>query len=199
MKIKYILTACLILVSIISNGQNFKSLNEIKRNDTIPSGQAIIYGNFIQRLGFSSGGYPQDIRIINVDTQEIFAFRVKPTFKSAKENMFCYSLNAGTYAVLNYWWTQSKWYGGKMFTEPIFKGIDATENLAKRINTGRINPNELERFIFTVEGNSINYLGTWHFNTGLVSFTDDKDQFDNLLKGSYKRLDFSSAATILPD
>lgn len=92
--------------------QSMKSLNIISANDTVPEGQAVIYGNFIQRLGFSSGGFPQDIRIINLESNEISTFRVKPIFKTAKENSFCYLIEPGEYAILNYWWTESKWYGG---------------------------------------------------------------------------------------
>ena len=157
------------------------------------------YGNFIQRLGFSSGGFPQDIRLINTETKEIFTFRVKPTYKSAKENTFCYILKPGKYAIYNYWWTQSKWYGGKTFTEPIFKNIDNTNNLQAKINSGEIKDKDLLQYTFTVGENSINYLGTWHFDKGLVSFTDDKQNFDIKIAGRFKKLDLSKAETVLPN
>jgi hypothetical protein len=175
------------------------TLAELGNNESIPSGYAVIYGNFIQRLGFSSGGFPQDIRLINIETKEVLAFRVKPTFKSAKENTFCYVIKPGTYAILNYWWTQSKWYGGKMYTEPIFKGIDATDNLEQKLNSGQIKQEELVQFKFTIVENSLNYLGTWHFDKGLVSFTDDKIPFDSTLKDVYNKLDFSTAKIMLPN
>ncbi|WP_313157220.1 hypothetical protein [Sphingobacterium multivorum] len=38
------------------NAQDLKHLNDVASNDGIPHGKAIIYGNLIQRLGFSSGG-----------------------------------------------------------------------------------------------------------------------------------------------
>jgi len=123
---------------------------------------------------------------------------VKPTFKSAKENTFVYFIKPGNYAILNYWWTQSKWYGGKMFTEPIFKEIDATNNSKQKSNSGQLNTNNLEQFTFTVTENSLNYLGTWHFDKEEVSFTDDKTQFDSLMKSKYKKLDFSIGKLVLP-
>jgi len=196
---KYIATTISIFLAMFATGQNFKTLGEVGSGDTISTGQAIIYGNFIQRLGFSSGGFPQDIRIINLDTKEVTTFRVKPTFKSAKENTFIYFIKPGNYAILNYWWAQSKWYGGKMFTEPIFKGTDATGDLEKKIKSGQTNQDELVQFTFDIIENSLNYLGTWHFDKGLVSFTDDKIQFDNLVKSKYKKLDFSLAKTVLPN
>jgi hypothetical protein len=196
---KYTLTTILIFISIFTSGQNVTALAELGNNESIPSGYAVIYGNFIQRLGFSSGGFPQDIRLINTETKEILDFRVKPTFKSAKENVFCYAIKPGSYAILNYWWTQSKWYGGKMYTEPIFKGIDATDNLEQKLKSGQIKQEELIQFKFTINDNSLNYLGTWHFDKGLVSFTDDKIAFDSIIKDIYLKLDFSIANIILPN
>jgi hypothetical protein len=186
-------------MSSIANAQELKSLNEVRREDSLNNGQTIIYGNFIQRLGFTSGGFPQDIRLIDINTNEVVSFRVKPTFKSAKENAFIYFIKPGNYAILNYWWTQSKWYGGKMFTEQIFKNVDASEGLDEKIKAGEINLNELKKFTFTIQPNSINYLGTWHFDKGLVSFTDDKTKHDNLVKTKYTNLDFTIAKTVLPN
>ena len=195
---KHSLTIILIFLTMFAKGQNFTKLEEVSSGDTINNGKGIIYGNFIQRLGFSSGGFPQDIRLINLDTKEVLTFRVKPTFKSSKENTFVYYIKPGNYAILNYWWTQSKWYGGKMFTELIFKNIDATDNFENKISSGQINIDNLEQFTFSISENSLNYLGTWHFDKGLVSFSNDKTEFDNLLKNKYKKLDFSTAMTVIP-
>lgn len=184
---------------MFAKGQKFKTLDEVNSRDTIQTGQAVIYGNFIQRLGFSSGGFPQDIRLINTDTKEVVTFTVKPTFKSAKENTFIYFIKPGNYAILSYCWTQSKWYGGKMYTEPIFKDIDTTDDLEQNIKTGKIKVEELKQFTFTITENSLNYLGTWHFDKRLVSFTEDKIQFDNLIQSKFKKIDFSTAKLNLPN
>lgn len=61
-------------------GSKMKTAPRVKKSVTHAINDAIIYGNFIQRLGFTSGGFPQDIRLENVDTKEIYRFRVKPTF-----------------------------------------------------------------------------------------------------------------------
>ncbi|WP_218565432.1 hypothetical protein [Sphingobacterium multivorum] len=68
---KRIITVILVFLSIHINAQNLKHLTDIASDDGIPKGKAIIYGNFIQRLGFSSGGFPQDIRLINTETKEV--------------------------------------------------------------------------------------------------------------------------------
>lgn len=86
-----------------------------------------------------------------------------------------------------------------MFTEPIFKGIDATDNFESKINSGQIKTEDLEQFTFTVTRNSLNYLGTWHFDKGLVSFTDDKAEFDKVVKHKYTKLNFSTANLVLPN
>jgi hypothetical protein len=191
---KYLSTIFTLFIIFSIQAQHIQALEELSGRDVVPADYAVFYGNFIQRLGFSSGGFPQDIRLLNLETKEVFAFRVKPTFKSAKENTFIYVIKPGTYAILNYWWTQSKWYGGKMFTEPIFKGIDATNESALKQKTR----GELIPFIFSLSANSLNYLGTWHFDTGLVSFTDDKVVMDTDMKKSYPKLDFSVAQIVLP-
>jgi hypothetical protein len=48
-------------------GQSMLNLKELGINETVPIEQAVIDRNFIQRLGFSSGGFPQDIKIINIE------------------------------------------------------------------------------------------------------------------------------------
>ncbi|SKB96112.1 hypothetical protein SAMN05660841_03313 [Sphingobacterium nematocida] len=83
---KHITLILLLFASTLTNAQTIKHLSDVGSKDAVANGQAIIYGNFIQRLGFASGGFAQDIRLINIDTKEVFAFRVKPTFKSSKEN-----------------------------------------------------------------------------------------------------------------
>ena len=136
---------------------------------------------------------------MNVETKEVFSFRVKPTFKSAKENDFIYFLAPGKYIILNYWWTQSKWYGGTMFTETIYKDIDATVKLEKKIKSGELQEEDFVQFSFTISENTINYLGTWHFDKGLVSFTDEKTKLDNKISDKFKKNDFSTGKTVIPN
>lgn len=105
---KYLAAIILASLTMILHAQNFKALNRVNQRASLQEGKSIIYGNFVQRLGFSSGGFPQEIRLINRDTKEVVSFRVKSTFKSAKENTFIYFIEPGNYAILNYCWTQSK-------------------------------------------------------------------------------------------
>lgn len=195
---KYITLLFLVFTALITQGQNITRLKSFKKGDKIADGQAVILGTFIQRLGFSSGGFPQDIRLLNIDTDEIFAFRVKSTFKSSKADNFIFHIKPGNYAILNYFWTQSKWYGGKMYMEPIFKGVDASKDFDKKIATREIKVDDLQRYTFNIDENSINYLGEWNFNTGLVSFIDSKDSFDQNFYKKFKNIDFSEAKLNLP-
>jgi hypothetical protein len=195
---KYITLLFLVFTALITQGQNITRLKSFKKGDKIADGQAVILGTFIQRLGFSSGGFPQDIRLINIDTDEIYAFRVKATFKSSKTDNFIFHIKPGNYAILNYFWTQSKWYGGKMFMEPIFKGFDASKDFNKNVATREINVDDLQRYTFKIDENSINYLGEWNFNTGLVSFIDSKEHINEDFYKKFKNLDLSEAKLNLP-
>ncbi|GAA0554973.1 hypothetical protein LX66_5581 [Chitinophaga japonensis] len=190
--------ALLIISSSGIQGQTIKKLIEVSNRDSVQSGQGIIYGLFIQRLGFSSGGFPQDIRLINFDTKEVFSFRVKPTFKSARENIFVYHIPAGYYAILHYVWTQSKWYGGKMFTEPIYKGM-AFSDIKRKAQAGQQTGGELKQFKFSVQPNTVNYVGTWNFDKEIVSFSDGKAKLDEELKVRHAMLNLKTAVVSIPD
>ncbi len=165
-------------------GQSVRMLEPMYRGEAPMAGKAVIYGNFVQRLGFNSGGFPQDIRLLNLNTNEIVTFRVKPTFKSAKESPFCYSIDPGEYAIADYYWTQSKWYGGTMNTEPIFKNKDALGT---------------ERFTLRLYADTVYYTGTWHFDTEQVFFSDEKRSLDSALTKKYKKLTLEKAITRLPN
>lgn len=197
---KHVLIAILLIVSLGAVAQPGRRLEKLGTNDTIPAGQAAFYGQFIQRLKkFKSGGYPQDIRLINIETNEVFVFRVKSTFKTSKENQFCYLIEPGTYAILNYWWTESKWYGGKSYMEPIYKGEDSIFETERKIKNKEQRPDELVFFKFTVAENTLNYLGTWHFEDSPVFFTNDKEETDKEMQDKYKKLDFPASRIAIPD
>jgi hypothetical protein len=53
------ITVRLVSLSIQIHAQDLNNLNDAASNEGIPKGKAIIYGDFTQRLGFSSGGFPQ--------------------------------------------------------------------------------------------------------------------------------------------
>ena len=196
---KTLIAAIFLCISVFAHSEGLIRLDEPKSNEAVPAGQAVFYGNFIQRLGFKSGGYPQDIRIVNIDTHATYTFRVKSTFKAAKENLFCYILEPGTYAIVNYWWTKSTWYGGKSYVEPILKGIEVNEKLEERVKSGELKEEDFEMFSFTITPNSVNYLGTWNFAKSPVSFSDEKASLDEKMQDKYKGLDFRNAKTVLPE
>lgn len=77
-----------------------------------PSDKGIVYGSFIQRLGFESGGFGQYVRLANLTTGKSIRIEVKPPFRSRKQNTFCCALPPGRYALYKYAFTSSKWYGG---------------------------------------------------------------------------------------
>lgn len=196
---KSLIITILFFISFYAAGQPARRLDKLGTNDTIPAGQAVFYGDFIQRLTFKSGGYPQDIRLINIKTNEVLVFRVKSALKTSKENSFCYLIEPGTYAILNYSWIESKWYGGKSYIEPTYKSEDSILELERKIKSKQMKADALVLFQFTVAENKLNYLGTWHFDKSPVSFTNDKEESDTELKGKYKKLDFTTARVSIPD
>ncbi len=199
---KFILTLTLTIITLFVNAQNFndyEKLEKLGNDESIPNTKSVIYGNFRQRLGFSSGGFIQEIRIENTETHELFSFIVKPAFKSAKENTFCYILKPGTYSILNYYWVKSQWYGSKTFIEPIYKDIDATDDFNKKLKSGEIKETDLIPYVFTVKANSLNYLGTWNFDNGLVKFENDKETLDKEINKKYIKLNLLEAEIVIPD
>jgi TonB family protein len=64
-----------------------------------PAGHGVLYGSCLQRMGFSSGGIGQYVRLVNLSTGQVFRINVKPIMRSRRENTFCYALPAGRYAL----------------------------------------------------------------------------------------------------
>jgi hypothetical protein len=192
---KTIAVLCLLSAALLVQAQKAEKLG---KKDSIPAGKAVIYGQFIQRLGFSSGGFPQEIELLNVDTDTPIRFKVKATFKSAKENVFCYAIPPGKYAILNYHWAKSKWYGATLYSEPVYKGIASDETLEAKVKSGEIKTSQLLRYTFTVQANTLHYMGTWQFDKTPATFRDDKQTLDSLVQEKYKALVFSEAQTTLP-
>ena len=110
-----------------------------------------------------------------------------------------YLIEPGTYAILNYWWTESKWYGGRSYMEPIYKGEDSIQETERKIKSKEQRPDELVLFKFSVAENTLNYVGTWHFENSPVFFTNDKEETDEEMQDKYKKLDFRSSRTAIPD
>jgi hypothetical protein len=197
---KYLLIISLTILFQGLIGQHIPSLDKVPKGAKLSNDQSIIYGDFIQRLGFSSGGYPQYIIIKNIESNMYYKFNVKTTYKSRKDNTFCYYINPGSYLIYSYHWTQSTGLGGTFYKEPIFKGIDATKyNEYEEIVPYSLVESDSVRYKFEIKESSIHYLGTWKFDSGLVSFVDEKEKFDPEIETMYKKLNFNSAFNSIPE
>lgn len=75
--------------------------------------------------------------------------------------------------------------------EPIYKGEDSILETERKIKNKEQRPDELVLFKFTVAPNTLNYVGTWHFEQSPVYFTNDKEQADDRMKDKYKSWTFS--------
>lgn len=199
MPLKYWLVASLIFLipTAIYAQKKTEILWPVGRDEALQPGKSILYGNFIQRLGFSSGGFPQEIILHHNTSGQVYTMRVKGTYKSAKENLFCFHLPPGEYTLLQYYWTKSKWYGGMVHLEQIAKNVNFDE--AKQLSDkGELTEERMQRYTFTLAPDTLYYAGTWHFEAATVSFTDDKQQLDEKAAKMYKRLNFPAAIITLP-
>ncbi|MGQ8867946.1 hypothetical protein [Myroides odoratus] len=196
---RFLTTLIFLLLVQLSFAQKEINLEELLNTDYLVEDKAILYGTFVQRLGFSSGGFPQDIQLQNTDTKEIVSFRVKPTFKSAKRNIFIIYIEPGNYVILNYWWTKSTWYGGKTYTEPIYRDFDSFNYITPKEGENQLIQANLEQFKLTIQANTLYYVGTWHFDQSIVSFTNDKEELDLKIARNHPNLDFKKAKVHLPE
>lgn len=150
--------------------------------DALPADQGVVYGVFVQRLGFSSGGIGQYVRLYHLETGRAVNILVKPVAKSRKDNEFCVALPPGRYALQTYQFGSS----GENIRKPRPAPADA--------------PVAATRYVLTVRAGQLQYAGTWHFEQpGTPRFTNDKAVTDTRLRDKFDKLPFEAAATRLPE
>ena len=151
--------------------------------------QGLVYGNCIQRLGFSSGGLSQHVRLVNLTTGKTLLLEVKPMLRSRRENPFCYVVPPGRYALYKYEFAESKWYGAELHQESLRKPQAAQSG-------GSL---QASRYLFTVQPGKVHYVGTWHLEQeNAPAFIDDKAALDVQLTPVFKHLNFTEAVTAIP-
>lgn len=196
---KYLLVFCLLILTAVGFAQKSKMLKCVVDKESRNYRSPMIYGVFVQRLGFSSGGFAQFILLYHVDDQKYYRLQVKEPFTSAKENLFCAELPTGKYEIISYNYVHSKWYGGKVYEEPIYKNFDASDSLNFSSLTDSTKSHSLERFTFVITNVAPYYSGLWDFNSGLVKFSFSKELADEKLKRLIHISDGSKAISILPE
>jgi hypothetical protein len=148
-----------------------------------------VYGSCIQRLGFDSGGLGQYVRLVNLSTGKPVTLEVKPPMRSRKQNTFCYALSPGRYALYQYEYSASKWYGAEMYQEELRKPRAAAATSALHET----------RYLFTVTAGQLHYLGTWNLEAaGAPVFRNEKTILDAQLTPLFKILDFTQAVVAVP-
>ena len=178
MKFKLILL--LLGFCYVAKAQQAIRLDDVDQKDTIAAQRAVIYGTFVQRLNaMTSGGLNQELYLRDTATKELYVFRAKPLFKSAKQNNFIFSIKPGTYAIVEYMYQKSTWYGFKEFKQQIRKG-------------------EGSPYLFTITPGSLNELGTWHFEKENVSFESAAEEVKDKLKQTYQKMDFAKSVQNIP-
>jgi len=154
----------------------------------LPTDKGLVYGSCVQRLGFSSGGLAQYVRLANLSTGKSVRIEVKPAMRSRKESAFCYALPPGRYALYRYEFSLSKWYGPEMHQEDI----------AKPAPTARLSTADT-RYVFTVAAGQVACVGTWDFTQeNAPAFVADKARLDAELQPIFKNLALQNAALAVP-
>lgn len=153
---------------------SFKSLR--KNIAGLDSTKGAIYGSFIQRLGFSSGGYEQSVYLRKIETGKIYRFVVKPTWRGSKENFFSKTVTPGKYEILFY-----EYAGGVTFSrEEVW------------------NHHNGKRYTFEVKPNELTYVGTWDFSSYFVYFRSAKEAAMGKLQKKHKNTNRKNITITIP-
>ncbi|MBC6698012.1 energy transducer TonB [Hymenobacter puniceus] len=145
-------------------------------NKVLPADKGVLYGNCIQRLGFSSGGLPQYVRVLNLTSGKFYRILVKPAMRSRSENSFCVALPPGRYAL--------QWYEYSY-------GLDAL----RKPGQGQLTDT---RYYFTLQPGQMHYVGKWDFSQqDAPRFLNEKAQLDAQFPPDNKAL-YEGARISLP-
>ena len=196
---KLFFVALFSMLAIRVQAQHFNTLKQVYNGYEIKPNEAVIYGNFVARVSEARSPNTHVIKLQNQKTGEILSLMINLRPKKLTEKTFVCIIPPGTYTILYYWWPERQRSGNKIYQESIYKGINSMDILEKKVLDGQIKVEDLQQFSFTISPETINYVGTWYFDTSLVSFTDDKEKMDISIKNKYKKLDLTKALTVIPD
>jgi hypothetical protein len=125
--------------------------------------------------------------------------------KKGVSKTFCIAIPPGKYVVWGITYDiketgmsypRYEWMFGHIFADTIFTQKTHKEELEPDM----VKHANLERFRFNVEPARTYYLGTWHFETPKVSFSNDKNSLDSMLKARMDDLfvDYKNAKVEIP-
>ena len=182
------------------SAQKIEKLKEANSSKKLSNEVSIIYGSFIHRIGSDNKYYAQTVILRNIITNELYSLYVGASNKTDTEKSFRFHIKPGMYKIQSYWyWTVSKWLIGKEHYQPIFKDTDNTLLDKIAVSDDIANEYKLESYYIEIRPNSIYYLGTWDFSSGVVSFSDDKVDHDKNVSKIYRKIPFDQAITKLPE
>ncbi|PJJ59253.1 energy transducer TonB [Hymenobacter chitinivorans] len=145
---------------------------------SLPADKGVIYGSCVQRLGFSSGGLGQYVRLQNLTTHKVVRILVKPVMRSRPENEFCVALPPGRAALYSYEYSYGVEQVRKLHNGPALADT---------------------RYTFEVRPGQLHYVGTWDFRQPFQPrFQRDKATLDQLLQAANPGLPLAEALETLP-
>jgi hypothetical protein len=194
------LLAILIVLIVALNGFgqekiNLISLQKVDKNGKLKkTNMAVIYGNFSRRKIKLSNYFNQWIVVRNKSTNMYFKLLVMPDTKGAQENMFSFYIPKGEYEIITYiYGTNKSAVHGNTYNqnyEPVFnRNLTPNNPMSK---------DEIVKYNFKIDDNSIYYVGNWDFSTEEVKFIDDKNNFDIEFLIKYKSLKNKKTLSVIP-
>lgn len=169
--IKLSLTCVALILTSCASGQ-------IGKGYAPTQNEAAIYGVFVQRLGFSSGGTPQTLFIRNIETKEVVRVTVKPTWASKQKNSFSAKMKPGTYELTHYHFPE----GYTQNWKNIYSCSTREECIKINERIKNNDTTDLVRYKFTVESNKINCIGVLDFSQAIPVFRNNEDEIASILK-----------------
>jgi hypothetical protein len=192
--VRSIATTLLLFLAITVKGQQTYGLDPINIGDEIPEGKAVIYGKFIPKPGRKGWGDWQELRIVNMDTKKVYAFRVKESTQSYKGSRFIYAIRPGRYTLLGFDRSESDWFWITVVKEGLARKADRRDSS----NQEGAKSVTWQPYTFTVTEGSLNYIGTWHCEQEPYSIANEQAELDELMIRKYRSINFSKAIVNLP-
>ena len=199
--LKQLLLLFILAIGLSTNvsAQKIKKLKEANSSKKLSDEVSIIYGNFIHRIGSDNKYYAQAVVLRNIITNEDYSLNVRANYQRDTEKSFRFYIKPGMYKIHGYWYWTVKWLIGKEHYQLIFKDTDSALFDKIAVSDDIANEYKLESYYIEIRPNSIYYLGTWDFSSGVVSFSDDKVDHDKNVSKIYRKIPFDQAITKLPE
>lgn len=204
---RVILTILLSVCSIVASAQQVEELQKMGFHDYPEDAlyPSFIYGS-VARSMFDTSCVSRDVVwLYQEETDVLWSFYVKPMRRKVKNHRFCYSIPPGRYAVLGYSCIRDCSSGGalsslnrQLYTWWLGKDGQWSENDRRYMSKKRKAPLPTPIYYITIEKGKTYYIGKWLVDEKGISFIDDKQHLDEIMKIKVPELNYDNAVIALP-